>query len=142
MEGYGPATSQVERLLARVGSITLDEAVDLYEAYAARMLIHGWDAERLALARARRAASSGGLAEEYDRARHDAATAWRHALPDDRGPWLFVGRAIANAGGELVVHRTLDEKHVQMLIGPWRMAMGSLEPVGPGISTFAAAGVP
>src|SRR5688572_21747139 len=142
MEEYGPATSHVQRLLARVGSMTLHEAVDLYEAYAARMLIHGWDAERLALARARRTASSAGLADEYDRARHDAATAWRHALPEDRGPWLFVGRAIANAGGELVVHRSLDEKHVQMLVGPWKMAMGSLEPVGPGISTFAAAGVP
>jgi hypothetical protein len=129
----------VHRLLTQIPLMSLDDAGDLYQAYASRILIDGSDAERLALARARRAAHSAGLEPEYDQARQDAATAWRQALPDGRGPWLLVGHAIANVAGALVVGSSLDEAQARMLIGPWRMAMGTLEPVGPGISTFARA---
>jgi hypothetical protein len=135
MGDYGPATPQVERLISRVAITTLDEAADLYEAYAGRMLIRGWQAECHALARARRAAAVADLEEAYLRARHDAARAWRHALPPGQGPWLLIGRAIANAAGGLVIYTDLDDESSRMLIGPCRMAMGwSLEPVGPGLS--------
>lgn len=120
--------------------MTLDEAVDLYEAHAARLLIHGAEAERDALHRARRAARSAHVEREYLQARHDAAKAWRRALPEGRGPWLLVGQTIANAAGALVVHTALEDREAQMLLGPWRMAMGSMEPVGPGLSTYARAG--
>ncbi|HEX7173056.1 MAG TPA: hypothetical protein VF365_10660 [Candidatus Limnocylindria bacterium] len=140
MGEYGPASSQIQRLLARVEHVTLDEAADLYEAHAARILIHGSEVEREALHRAHRAARSAHLEPEYLRARHDAATAWRHALPEGRGPWLLVGQTIANAAGAMVVHTALEDRELQMLLGPWRMAMGSMEPVGPGLSTFARAG--
>jgi len=133
MGDYGPASSQVYSLIDHVGHISLDEAGDLFDAHATRILIHGWDAERLALARARTASVHAALEPEYLRARHDAAAAWRQSLPDGRGPWLLVGQAIANAAGALVVFTALDEKEVQLLLGPWRQTMGSLEPVGPGL---------
>ncbi len=139
MGDYGPDSTLVHRLVSRIADISIDDAADLYEAYAARILIHGPGAERRALGRAYRAAVTRGLEPEYLQARHDAATAWRQALPDSRGPWLLVGRAIANVAGALVIQTALDDKEAQMLIGPWRMAIGSLEPVGPGISTFAHA---
>ena len=142
MGDYGPATPQIHRLLERVSGIAMDEAVDLYQARVARLLIHGADSEDEALQRARRSAKSAGLEREYIRARHDAATAWRHALPEVQGPWLLVGQAISNAAGALVVHRTLDEDQLRALMGPWRVAMGSMEPVGPGISMLAGAGEP
>ena len=132
MGEYGPASSQVEHLIQRAGQLTLDEAADLYEAHAARLLIQGPQSERRALAHARKAALAAGLEDEYDRARHEAATAWRHSLPDTRGPWLLVGQAIANAASALVVYRALEDDDLKLLIGPWRQAMGTLEPVGPG----------
>ncbi len=115
----------------------MDEAVDLYEARVARLLIHGEQTEREALKRASRSAKVAGLEDEYRRARHDAATAWRHALPEVQGPWMVVGQAIANAAGALVVYTALDDKQLHALHGPWRLAMGAMEPVGPGISMLA-----
>jgi hypothetical protein len=132
MGEYGPASSQVHSLIERVRQLTLEEAADLFDSHATRILLHGSDAERRALARARRAARVSSLEPEYLGARHDAATAWRQALPDGRGPWLLVGQAIANAAGALVVATALDEKEAQLLLGPWRQTMGTLEPVGPG----------
>ena len=137
MGDYGPATPQIHRLLGRVAGITMDEAVDLYEARVARLLIHGEQAEREALQQARRSARIVGLEQEYVRARHDAATAWRSALPEVQGPWLVVGHAIANAAGALVVYSTLDEQQLQALNGPWRVAMGSMQPMGPGVAMVA-----
>lgn len=133
MSGYGPATSSVDQLIRRAAHLTLDEVADIYDSHAARILIHGPEAQRRALARARRAAAVAGLEPEYLGARHDAAAAWRHALPDGSGPWLLVGQAIVNAAGALVVYTSLDEKELQLLVGPWRQAIGSLEPVGPGL---------
>ena len=130
---YGPATPSVDQLVRRAAQLTLAEVADLYDSHAARILIHGPEAQRRALARARRAAVVAGLEPEYLQARHDAATAWRHALPDGSGPWLLVGQAIVNAAGALVVYTFLDERELQLLVGPWRQAMGSLEPVGPGL---------
>lgn len=132
MGEYGPASSQVELLIQRAARVTLEEAADLYEAHAARLLIQGPQSERQALAQGRKAAVAAGLEEEYHRARQDAATAWRHSLPDSRGPWLLVGQAIANAAGALVVYRALEDPELKLLIGPWRQAMGTLAPVGPG----------
>ena len=109
MDAYGPATSNVERLVRRAAQLTLDEVADLYDSHAARILIHGPEAQRQALARARRAAVVAGLEPEYLRARHDAAAAWRHALPDRSGPWLLVGQAIVNAAGALLVYASMDE---------------------------------
>jgi hypothetical protein len=139
MGDYGPATPQVHRLLERVARISMDEAVDLYEARVARLLIHGEPSEREALQRARRYARKAGLEGEYIQARHDAASAWRNALPEVQGPWLVVGQAISNAAGALVVYASLDDKQLQALNGPWRVAMGSMEPVGPGIRMLAGA---
>jgi hypothetical protein len=133
MGEYGPASPQVVSLIEHVAHITLEEAADLYESHSARILIYGAESELLALARARKAAIRAGLEPEYLRARHDAVTAWRHALPEGRGPWLLVGQAIANAAGALVVYTSLKDKELQLLVGPWRQAMGGLEPVGPGV---------
>ncbi len=123
----------VHRVIDRAGTLTVDEAADLYLAYGARVLIHGAEAERRALAQARRAAAVAGLEREYHQARHDAARAWRQAVPHDQGPWLMVGRTITNAAGTFVVHAVLDHKHLDLLIGPWRQAFGVLTPVGPGV---------
>jgi len=133
MGEYGPASSQVDQLIRHAGRITHGEAADLYESHSARILIYGAESEGLALARARKAAIRAGLEPEYLRARHDAATAWRHALLEGRGPWLLVGQAIANAAGALVVYTSLEDKELRLLVGPWRQAMGGLEPVGPGV---------
>lgn len=142
MGKYGPANTLVERLIARAGALTLDEAADVYHAHAARILIQGSGAERLGLLGASRAASRAGLLGEYERARHAAASAWRHALPDAQGPWLMVGAAIANAAGALVVEETLDDKLFQLLVGPWQQAIGMLTPIGPGTLRPVGPGIP
>jgi hypothetical protein len=129
---YGPASSQVEQLIRHVERVTLDEAADLYQAHATRLLIRGPQSERQALALARKYARAAGLEDEYAMARRDAATAWRHSLPETRGPWLMVGQTIGNAAGALVVYGYLDDKELKLLLGPWRQAMGTLVPVGPG----------
>ena len=135
MGDYGPATQLVERLIERAGRMTIDDAADLYRARAGHLVIHGLAGERRALAQAQRAAAIAGLANEYTRARHDAVRAWRQALPDTQGPWLVVGQAIGHAAGALVVNGVIDEKSFQLLIGPWRQAMGTLVPVGPGVGS-------
>ena len=132
MGKYGPATAFVDRLIERAGHLTLDEAADIYQAHAARMLIQGSDAERLALGRARRTAVRVKLLPEYERARHAAASAWRHGLPETQGPWLMVGAAIANAAGAYVLEDVLEDKPFHLLAGPWQQAIGTLVPVGPG----------
>ena len=135
MGEYGPASRLVEGLVARAGQLTMDDASDLYRARASHLLIHGSGRDREALALARRAAAVAHLEDEYWRARHDAVTAWRHALPATQGPWLVVGQAIGNAAGALVVQGHLDHKAFQQLIGPWRQAMGTLVAVGPGLES-------
>ena len=133
MGEYGPPITGIYALIERAGMLTIDEAADLYRAHANRILIQGSEAESLALARARRAASKSGRRTEFERARHAAARAWRHALPETQGPWLTVGAAIANAAGALIVEDILDEKAFQLLVGPWRQAIGMMTPVGPGV---------
>lgn len=135
MREYGPAGTLVLRLIERAGALTIDEAADVYRAHAARILVQGSESERLALLQARRAAAKAGLQPEYEQARRAAATAWRRALPETQGPWLMVGAAIANAAGALVVEDTLDGQPFQLLVGPWRQAIGMLTPVGPGRRT-------
>ena len=142
MGTYGPATTLVERLIARAGKLTLDEAADVYHAHAARLLIQGTGAERLGLVKARRAATRAGLLGEYERARHAAASTWRHALPETQGPWLMVGAAIANAAGALVIEDSLDDKLFHLLAGPWHQAIGRLTPMGPGTLTPLGPGIP
>jgi hypothetical protein len=135
MGEFGPGSVLVQRVIDRAGELTIDEAADLYRAYGARILINGEAAERRALAEARRAAVRVGLEREYHQARHAAARAWRQAVPPDQGPWLMVGRTLANAAGAFVVDDVLDHEHFDLLIGPWRQAFGLLTPVGPGVST-------
>lgn len=134
---FGPVSSKIDRLIQRAGNLTIDEAADIYQAHAARILIQGSEAERFALVRARRTAIRFGLLASYEQARRTAATAWRHALPETQGPWLMVGSAIANAAGALVVEDVLDDKEYQLLAGPWHQAIGTLTPVGPGIGQSA-----
>lgn len=129
------ASTLVDRLIQRAGAVTLDEAVDLYQAHAARALRYGPQGQREAVAQAHRAAVVAGLEQEYEQARQAAVGAWRRSLPAVQGPWLFVGQAIANAAGACVVAERLDDEPFQILIGPWRQAMGSLTPVGPGIGS-------
>ena len=134
MGEYGAASQAVSQLIRRAGSLTLDEAADLYHAQAARILIHGAEGERQALAKASRAAASVGLLGPYEEARRAAVTAWRHNLPETQGPWLVVGHAIANAAGALVLADSLDLGSFQLLVGPWRQSSG-LVPVGPGMQS-------
>lgn len=135
MGEYGPSGSGIYGLIERAGMLTIDEAADLYRAHANRILVQGSEAERLALARARRVASKAGRRPAFEEARHAAARAWRHALPETQGPWLTVGAAIANAAGALIVEDILDDKPFQLLVGPWRQAIGMLTPMGPGAGT-------
>lgn len=132
MERSGAVDTLVTRLVSRAGQLSLDEAADLYRAHATRILVSGSDAERRALARARRTARAHGREHEYENARRAAVRAWREALPGTGGPWLLVGQAIANAAGALVVQDSLDDEARQLLLGPWRQSIGSLVPVGPG----------
>ena len=115
--------------------MTVDDAADLYRARASHLLLKGVAADRHAALQAERAARAAGLSSEYERARHDAVTAWRRALPETQGPWPVVGQAVANAAGALVVNEVVDEKSFQHLFAPWRQAMGTLAPVGPGVAT-------
>ena len=110
----------------------MDEAADIYHARATRLLIDGPAADRRALVNAKRTAVRTRRLPEYEEARHAAASAWRGALPEVQGPWLIVGSAIANAAGALVLHDVLDPKEIIALLGPWRQAIGSTVPVGPG----------
>ena len=135
MGEYSPSSTLVNRMIERAGALTTDEAADLYQAYAARILIQGWEVESRALAKARRTAKVAGILAEYEHTRHAAVTAWRHALPDVQGPWLLVGRTIANAAGAALMQGFLDDGSYQVLIGPWRQALGQLTPVGPGTAS-------
>ena len=141
MGKYGPASALVDNLVMRAGSLTLDEAADIYQAHAARVLIQGTGAERIGLVKARRSAIRAGLLDEYEQARHAAASAWRHGLPETQGPWLMVGAAIANAAGALVIEESLDDKLFQLLTGPWHQAIGQLTPMGPGTMAPLTSGV-
>jgi hypothetical protein len=44
----------------------------------------------------------------------------------------MVGSAIANAAGALVLEDLLDKRDFLSLVGPWRQAIGTMVPVGPG----------
>ena len=135
MEDFGVNGPLVRRLIERAGTITMEEAADLYRAQAARTLLQGSEAMRLAVAKGRSTAARAHLEPEYDHARHVAASTWRHALPETQGPWLLTGQAIANAAGARVVSGSLDDRTFQLLTGAWRQAIGWLEPVGPGVHT-------
>jgi hypothetical protein len=110
----------------------MDEAADIYLARATRLLLDGPAADRQVLVNAKRTALRTRRLPEYEQARRAAALAWRGALPGVQGPWLIVGSAIANAAGALVLQDVLDPKEVIALLGPWRQAIGSTVPVGPG----------
>ena len=132
MGKYEGASTAVAGLIRRAGELTMDEAADIYRARATRLLLDGPTADRRALVAARRTAVRTGRLPEYEQARHAAASAWRGALPEVQGPWLIVGSAIANAAGALVLQDVLDPKELIALLGPWRQAIGSTMPVGPG----------
>jgi hypothetical protein len=135
MQDVASPSRAVEQLIARAGSLSLEEAADLYRAHGARLVTKGPGAMRASLLRARATAVRTGRLLEYDHARHAAATAWRHALPAVQGPWLLVGQAISNAAGALVLRDVLDAEDYQLLAGAWRQAMGfGLTPVGPGVT--------
>ena len=107
---YGPASALVNRVIEQAGTLTIDEAADLYRAYGARILIHGQEAERRALAEARRAAAIATLEPEYEQARHAAAKAWRHAVPGSRarGSWLAAPSPNIHSANEWCVDGALD----------------------------------
>ena len=132
MGTYGGIRADVANLIRRAGQLTMDEAADIYHARATRLLLDGPAADRRAMVNAKRMAVRTRRLVEYEEARHAAASAWRGALPEVQGPWLIVGSAIANAAGALVLHDVLDPKEVIILLGPWRQAVGSPMPVGPG----------
>ena len=110
----------------------MDEAADIYQARATRLLIDGPEADRRVLVNAKRTAVRTGRLSEYEWARRAAASAWRGALPEVQGPWLVVGSAIANAAGALVLQDVLEPKELIALLGPWRQAIGFTVPTGPG----------
>ena len=128
----GAVSTAVEYVIRRAGELTIDEAADIFYARATRLLLDGHAADRGARLRAQRTAIRAGRLSEYEEARRRAASAWRGALPEVRGPWLVVGSALANAAGALVVEEMLDQKDLALLLGPWRQAVGTMVPVGPG----------
>jgi hypothetical protein len=139
MGDYGPNTRLVRQLLDQISAMSLEDAADLYRAHGARFLVSGYEAERAAVREADRVARNSSRHAAYQRARRDAALAWRRASPGGEGPWLMVRQAITNAAGALVIHDLLDDGRLVMLVGPWRQAMGSLTPVGPGQETAVPA---
>ena len=122
----------MEYVIRRAGELTLDEAADIYHARATRLLLDGHAADKRARLKAERTAMRTQRLPEYEEARRRAASAWRGALPEVQGPWLVVGSAIANAAGALVLEDMLDQKDLALLLGPWRQAIGTMVPVGPG----------
>jgi hypothetical protein len=132
MGDYGPNTRLVRQLLERIHGMSVEDAADLYRAHGARFIASGFEAERTAVRQADRVARASSRHGAYQQARRDAALAWRRASPGGDGPWLMVRQAITNAAGALVIHDLLDDRWLLMLLGPWRQAMGSLTPVGPG----------
>ena len=138
MEQYGALRTAVEDLIRHAGELTIDEAADLYRARVMHVLIHGHAADHRARINADRTAARTGRLVEYERARRAAASAWRGALPEVQGPWLVVGSAIANAAGALVLADELSRDDFTSLTGPWRQAIGSMVPVGPGQPTRQA----
>ena len=132
MGKYGAASTAVEYVIRRAGELTLDEAADIYHARATRLLLDGHAAEKRARLKAERTAIRTRRLPEYQEARRLAASAWRGALPEVQGPWLMVGAAIANAAGALILEEMLDQKDLALLLGPWRQAIGTMVPVGPG----------
>jgi hypothetical protein len=136
MGDYGPNSRHVEALIRRAGSIGLDDAVDLYQAHGARLVANGDDTQRRAIQHARHVATRTGRVDAYERARRDAASAFRGAQPMTQGPWLLVSQAITNAAGALVLADVLDREDLLTLLAPWRQAVGdALVPVGPGSAT-------
>jgi hypothetical protein len=135
---YGVFDTAVQDLIRHAGQLTIDEAADLYRARATHVLVHGEAADHRARINAERTAVRTGRVIEYEQARHAAASAWRGALPEVQGPWLIVGSAIANAAGALVLADELNRADFTALIGPWRQAIGTLVPVGPGPATRQA----
>ena len=132
MGHYGALSTALEDLIRRAGELTIDDAADLYRARATHVLVNGGAADQRARINARRTAVLTGRLVEYEQARHAAASAWRGALPEVQGPWLVVGSAIANAAGALVLADELNRADFTSLTGPWRQAIGTLVPVGPG----------
>ena len=132
MGRYGAVSTAVEFVIRRAGELTIDEAADIYYARATRLLLDGHAADRRARRKAERTAIRAGRLPEFEEARRRAASAWRRALPEVRGPWLVVGSAVANAAGALIVEDLLDQKDLALLLGPWRQAIGTMVPVGPG----------
>jgi len=133
---YGTFSPAVQDLIRHAGELTIDEAADLYRARATHVLVHGEAADQRARNNAKRAAVRLGRLAEYEGARHAAASAFRGALPEVQGPWLIVGSAIANAAGALVLAAELSRRDFTALTGPWRQAIGTLVPVGPGNATL------
>ena len=136
MGDFGPAASGIYALIERAGRLTIDEAADLYRAHANRILDPGVRRPSASPWRGRAGLPprpGGGPSSK--RLDMPPRRAWRHALPETQGPWLTVGAAIANAAGALIVEDILDDKPFQLLVGPWRQAIGMLTPVGPGIGT-------
>ncbi len=132
MGEYGPQSKLVASLIQRAGDLSYEVAEDLYAAHSIRLLQKGTAAHLDAQAKAQRAASRSHLLVEFDRARTDAAMAWRRSRPTSAGPWLLVRQAITNAAGALVLGEALDDRSFQALTDPWRQAVGTMTPLGPG----------
>ena len=130
---YWAARSPVERLIERAGSLTLDEAVDIYRAHAARWLIQGSGAERQALIQARRAATRSRLAVNTSVLGMQPRQHGGTASPTPRAPgWRWELRSpMQPARWSSRTYSTTSP--YDLLIGPWQQAIGTMTPVGPGI---------
>ena len=127
MGQYGAVSTAIDDLIRHAGELTIDEAADL----ATHVVIRGEAAVQRARINAELTAVRTGRLVEYEQARRAAASAWRDALPEVQGPWL-VGSAIADAAGALVLADELSRDDFASLTGPWRQAVGTIVPVGPG----------
>lgn len=142
MESFGPNQVAVEGLITRAGRLDRAEALALFEARVAWFELRADSSvERAALQVALRSASRSGRLQAYQRARQQAASAFREARRGEVGPWLSVAFAVSNAAGALVVADLLDQRHFHLLYGPWRQAIGDrrLVALGPGTGTGTAA---
>ena len=140
---YGPNERAVQHLIDRAERLGSEEATALFEARVAWFELRADSSvERAALSAAGREAKRAGRYDAYQRARQEAATAFRRARRGEVGPWLSVAFAVSNAAGALVVADLLSQRDFQLLYGPWHQAIGDyraddrrLVATGPGNAT-------
>jgi hypothetical protein len=129
----GPNTSAIEALLARARTLTRSQIVrlDLLERRNPELLLAAWDDLRDRLAAEPARAWRFAVRDAAWSAVRDAAVAYGIEIPADDGYWrveMGIGcgaaRAARFAACALVAPERLDPDFFEILLQPWRDAVG------------------